>query len=137
MNYHYHSGSFIFIKKHIDNICQVAKYNLRAFQRIRKYLNIEKAEVLVNAFSNSQFYYVSMIWMFAGETLISKFQKIFYRTLHIVHETFEKSYEDLLLMNFISIHQNHLHFLVTENFKSVNLVTENFKSVNNFNFQIM
>ena len=68
-----------------------------------------------------------MIWMFAGETLISKFQKIFYRTLHIVHETFEKSYEDLLLMNYISIHQNHLHFLVTENFKSVN----------NLNFQIM
>ena len=60
------------------------------------------------------------MWMFAGEKLISKVQKIFYKTLHIVHETFEKSYEDLLLMNYISIHQNHLHFLATEIFKSVN-----------------
>ena len=38
--------------------------------------------------------------------------------MHIVHE---KSYEDLLLMNDdISIHQNHLHFLAREIFKSVN-----------------
>ena len=53
-----------------------------------------------------------------GEPLISKFQKIYYTTLLIVHK---KSYEDLLLMNDgISIHQNHLHFLTTEIFKSVN-----------------
>ena len=108
-------------KKHIENICQFVKYKLGVFQRIRKYINSEKAKVLVNAFSNSQFYYASMIWMFAGETLIPKVQKIYYRALYIVHKPYEKSYEDLLLMNYdISIHQNHLHFLATKIFKSVN-----------------
>ena len=56
--------------------------------------------IVLTTFSNSQFYYASMIWTFAGEKLISKVIKIYYRTLlHIVHRTYEKSYEDLLLMN--------------------------------------
>ena len=38
--------------------------------------------------------------------------------MHIVHE---KSYEDLLLMNYdMSLHQNDLPFLAREIFKSVN-----------------
>ena len=38
--------------------------------------------------------------------------------MHILHE---KSFEDLLLMNdYVSVHQNHLHFLSTEILKSVN-----------------
>ena len=37
-------------KKHMENICQVAKYGLLAFQRVRKYLNAEKAKVLVIRF---------------------------------------------------------------------------------------
>ena len=56
-----------------------------------------------------------MICMFAGKTLISKVQKIYHKTLHAVLETYEKSYEDLLLMNDdISVHQNHLPFLAPE-----------------------
>ena len=82
----------------------------------------------MNAFSNSQFCYASLLWTFAGETSISKIQKIYYRTLHIVHETYTeiiwRSYEKTLTENLmnddISIHQNHLHFLATEIFKSVN-----------------
>ena len=57
--------------------------------------------------------------MFAGKTLISKVQKINHTTLQVVNETYEKSYEDLLLINFCSIHQKHLHFLATEIFKLV------------------
>ena len=56
--------------------------------------------------------------MFAGKTLISKVQKIYHKTPHAVLETYEKSYENLLLMNDgISIHQNDLRFLATEIFK--------------------
>ena len=77
-------------KKQLDNICQVAKYKLRAFQRIRKYLNTEKAKVLVNTSINDQFYFASIIWIVAGKTLILKVQKIYRRTLHVVQETYEK-----------------------------------------------
>ena len=75
-----------------------------------------------------------MIRMFAGKTLISKVQKIYHKTLHAVLETYEKSYEDLLLMNDdISIHQNHLHFLATEIFNKSSI----FNSINNLNPQFM
>ena len=75
-----------------------------------------------------------MIRMFAGKTLISKVQKIYHKTLHAVLETYEKSYEDLLLMNDdISIHQNHLHFLATEIFNKSSI----FNSINNLNPLLM
>ena len=43
---------------HIEYICRMAKYKLRASQRIRNYLSTEKARLLATAFINSQFYYV-------------------------------------------------------------------------------
>ena len=83
---------------------------------------------------NKQFYYASMIRMFSGKTLISKVQKIYLKTLHAVLDTYEKSNENLLLINDdISIHQNHLHFLATEIFNKSSI----FHSINNLNPQFM
>ena len=39
-----------------EYICRMAKYKLRALQRIRNYLSTEKARLLATAFINSQFY---------------------------------------------------------------------------------
>ena len=65
----------------------MAKYKLRALQRIRDYLSTEKARLLASAFRNSQFYYATLIWMLAGKSLISKVQKIHFRTLQVVYST--------------------------------------------------
>ena len=60
------------------------------------------------------------MWMFAGKSQISKVQKINFRTLQVVYNTYEKSYNELLILNRdISIHQKHLHFLAKEVYKSV------------------
>ena len=76
--------------------------------------------LLAIAFINSQFYYVPLIWMFTGKALIPKVQKIRFRTLQVVYNTYEKSYNELLILNRnISIHQKHLHLLATEVYKSV------------------
>ena len=53
---------FIF-NEHIDNICRTANYKLHALRRIRKYLSLGKAKLLCNAFINSQFNYVPLVWM--------------------------------------------------------------------------
>ena len=101
-------------KTHIEYICRMAKYKLRALQRIRNYLSTEKARLLATTFINSQSYYVPLIWMFTGKTLISKVQKIHFRTLQVVCNTYEKSYNELLILNReILIHQKHLHVLST------------------------
>ena len=124
-------------KTHIEYICRMAKYKLRALQRIRNYLSTEKARLLVTVFINSQFYYPPLIWIFAGKTLISKVQKIHIRTLQVVCTTYEKSYHELFILNReISIHQKHLHFLVTEVYKSVNNLNPQFMW-NYFNFSTL
>ena len=47
--------------KHIELLCKRAAFKLQAFRRIRKYLGIEKARILANAFIESQFNYAPLI----------------------------------------------------------------------------
>ena len=57
--------------KHIEDLCKrVFFFQLHAFWRIRKYLAIEKARILANAFIESQFYCAPLIWMFASKMAI-------------------------------------------------------------------
>ena len=48
-------------KQHIENLCQKAQYKLHALRRIRKFLTIEKAKILGNAFIDSQFNYAPLL----------------------------------------------------------------------------
>ena len=63
-------------KKHIENLCRTAQYKLHALTSIRKYLTLDKAILLGNAFINSQFNYAPLIWMFCRKTLYHKIEKI-------------------------------------------------------------
>ena len=42
---------------------------------------------------------VNLIWMFAGKTLIKKICKVHQRTLQVVYDDFNKSYNELLEQN--------------------------------------
>ena len=44
-------------KKYIENLCKKPSFKLHALRRIRKFLTVEKARILANAFINSQFNY--------------------------------------------------------------------------------
>ena len=88
-------------KKHINELCRKASYKLHAF-------------------IDSQFNYAPLIWMFAGKTLINKICKTHHRTLQIVYDDFNKSYDELFeLNNDLSIHQRHLRYLAIEVFKLI------------------
>ena len=114
-------------KTHIENTCRKVKYKLHALQRIRKYLSTDKVKTLCNTFINRQFYYAPSIWMFAGKLLISRVQKIHFRSLQMVYNTYDTTYDDLLSINIdVSIHQRHPCFLITEAFKSVSNLNPHF-----------
>ena len=58
--------------------------------------------------------------MFAGKALTNKICKIHHRTLQVVYDDFNKSYDELLELNKdLSIHQRHLRYLAIEVFKSI------------------
>ena len=107
-------------KKHINELCRKASYKLHALQRIRRYLSVDKARLLANAFIDSQFNYAPLIWMFAGKTLINKICKIHHRTLEVVYDDFNKLYDEVLELNKdLSINQRYLLYLAIEVFKSI------------------
>ena len=51
-------------KDHINILSRTASFKLHALRRVKKNLTTDKAKLLYNAFINSQFNYVSIIWMF-------------------------------------------------------------------------
>ena len=65
---------------HINELCRKTSYKFHALQRIRRYISVDKSKLLANAFIDSQFNYATLIWMFAGKTLINKTCKIHHPT---------------------------------------------------------
>ena len=58
--------------------------------------------------------------MFAGKTAISKICKIHYRTLQVVYNNFNDSYDALLSVNNdIFIHQKHPRYLAVEVYETL------------------
>lgn len=98
-------------KKHIKDVCKKVPFNLQSFRRIRTDLTDEKARLLSNAFIDSQFNYIQLIWLFAGKTLINKVCKSHKRTFSMVCKEYDKSCEEHFYLNHnASIRQRHLNF---------------------------
>ena len=66
-------------------------------------------KLLANLFVNTQFRYVHLIWMFTNKTSMLKVNKIHRRTIRVVYNDYNSTYEELLTShNDISIHLKHL-----------------------------
>ena len=54
-------------KRHIQNICHKAYKKTEALFHIKKFLNLEQAQVLADAYISSNFRCCPLIWMFCGK----------------------------------------------------------------------
>ena len=63
--------------------------------RIRKFLNLEQAQVLAEVYISSNFRYCPLIWMFCGK-MSDLIVETHYRTLRAIYDTQTQSYEELL-----------------------------------------
>ena len=108
------------LKKYISELCTRALYKLYTLRRTRKCLTFEKAKLLANLFINSQFNYAPLMWMFANKCSIDRILKMHKRTLQIVYDVYDKSYENLLnKTDNIPIHQKHQRYLAIEVYESL------------------
>ena len=113
-------------KKHIENLCRIAQYKLHALRRIRKYLTLDKAKLLGHTCINSQFNYAPLIWMFCHKVTYLKMQEIYRKSLKVIYQS-DASYDNLLqLSNSMSLHQQHLRFLLVEIYKSTGTLNPQF-----------
>ena len=114
-------------KRHIQNICRKANNKTKALLRIRKFLNLEQAQVLAEAYISSNFRYCPLIWMFCGKMSDNLIMKTHYRTLRAIHDTQTRSYEELLyLSGKKKIHTKNLQILMVEVYKCLNSISPPF-----------
>ena len=111
-------------KRHIQNICHKANNKTKALLRIRKFLNLELAQVLAEAYISSNFRYCPLIWMFCSKMSDNLIVKTHYRTLRAIYDTQTRSYEELLhLSGKKKIHTQNLQILMVEVYKCLNNIS--------------
>ena len=112
---------------HISQMCEKSEGKVKALLRIRKYIDLPKAELLANSFILSCFNYCPLIWMFCTKTAENMIINTHRRALRAVCMAFDKTYEELLILNNAeSIHERNLRLLVTEVYKSINKLSPEF-----------
>ena len=116
----------------MKNLCKKARQNLHALASIANYIDISKKRSIENAFILLQFSYCPLIRMFHSRKLNHRTNKIRKRTLRIVWDDHQCTFEELLGRDSsFTIHERNLQKLAIEMFKvnnwlSVRLVSENF-----------
>ena len=114
-------------KRHIQNICHKANTKTKALLRIRKFLNLEHAQVLAEAYISSNFRYCPLIWIFCRKMSDNLIVKTNYRTLRAIYDTQTRSYEELLhLSEKKKIYTQNLQILMVEVYKCLNNISPPF-----------
>ena len=87
-------------KRHVQNICRKANNKTKALLHIRKFLTLEQAQVLAEAYIFHQVLeYCPLIWMFCSKMSDNLIVKTHYRTLRAIYDTQTGSYEELLYLS--------------------------------------
>ena len=102
-------------EKHLNIICGKARTKINAIGRVALFMNIEKRRTIMKLFSNSQFSYCPLIWMFHSRLIDSKINRLHERCLRIVYSDDQSTFGELLEKdNTVSMHRCNLQFLATE-----------------------
>ena len=81
---------------HISTMCCRAARRLNALARISKHLDSKSKHIIYNSFVASNFNYCPLVWHFCGQVDNSKLEKLQERSLRIIHNDYESSFETLL-----------------------------------------
>ena len=73
------------IEQHIYTLCNKARNQLNAIERIQKFMDFKKKEVLLNSFVYSNFNYCPLIWHFCSSKSLYKIEKMQERVLRLLH----------------------------------------------------
>ena len=99
-------------------ICKKASQKLTAILRLANIISEKKRKVFLNTFSEPQFIYCPLLWMFCSRKLNNKINRLHERALRIAYEDYVSSFEELLVKDgSVTIHQRNLKVLAVEMYK--------------------
>ena len=94
---------------------QIASPKLNALARIATFMNVSKKRIIKKSFTESQFGYGPLIWMFHGRGLNNKINRIHERVLRIPYYDKSSSYGELPTKDrSVTIHHRNLRALAIE-----------------------
>ena len=78
------------VNEHLNGVIKKASRKINALSRIIPFMNISKRHIFMNPFSNSQFNYCPLVWMFHSRSINNKINRLHERVLHIVYNDFKR-----------------------------------------------
>ena len=91
-----HIDNKLTLEPQVRSLCKKASQKLNAFARISFSLKLDKRKLVLNAFITSQFSYAPVIWMFHNRKLNNHINHIHKRTLRIVFQDHNPTFEERL-----------------------------------------
>ena len=105
----------------VSRICQKVARQLNVPQRISKFLSEETRLLVFKSFIRSNFSYCPIVWHFWSKVNTEKLEKLQYRGLKIVFNSYETFYEEpLTRANLPTLHLRRLRTIALETFKCIN-----------------
>ena len=107
--------------EHVTRLCNKASHKLRALARVSSYINTQQRRKIITAYKYSQFGYCPLVWMFHSRTLNNRINKIHEKSLRIVYNDNNLTYEELLRKdNSFTVHERNIQALAIEMYKMCN-----------------
>ena len=101
--------------EHVKTICQKTNNKFKAFSRVIRYMEPQKASLLYNSFILTNFNYCPLMWMFCRKTTYDKVNSVHKRALRVLLNDYTSSFEMLLHRNEeVTIHDKNLQKLMLE-----------------------
>ena len=98
------------------------KKQIKSFDKNKEILSTKQTKYLPDVYIMSAFKYCPLIWMFCNKTSNNQINKIHKRTLRLIYEMEDANFEDLLLKaNSWNAHENNIHTLFIEVYKSIHI----------------
>ena len=102
-------------------MCCRAARQLNGFARISKHIDSKSKHIIYNSFVASNFNYCPLVWHFCGQVNNNKLEKLQERSLRIIHNDYQASFETLLKCSKQeSLLTKRLKIMILEVFKTVN-----------------
>ena len=113
--------------EHVKIICQKTNNKVKAFSRVVRYWEPQKAGLLYNSFILTNFNYCPLIWMFCGKTTNDKVNSVHEGVPRVLLNDYTSSFEELLhRKEEVRIHDKNLQKLMLEVYRCMTSANPSF-----------
>ena len=113
--------------EHVKIVCRKTNNKVKAFSRVVRYLESQKASLLYNSFILTNFNYCPLMWMLCGKTTNDKVNSVHKRALGVLLNDYTSSFEELLhRKEEVTIHRKNFQKLMLEIYRCMTSASPSF-----------